>query len=217
MNHYVQTESKSEHNPVDKAVANFIALYDSRAAFFTDTFIKKVKEGNRKALAELQRHPLPPTQMDLRQEFTKCLHAGVSDDLCFKMKDGKHYTMLELKRLIPEWSSIAVNALMESDPAMADRLMSSAQWNAKVAFEVAFANAMNEIRDIKKTKQPAANFEHYKKWIIDPLENAIVLVNAVNPPGNALIGYGNRISLAEAMRGVHKLIAEFQKLTASKV
>src|SRR5688572_2976710 len=91
-NHHAQTEKKSSsnhHNEGEVAVNNFVRLYDARAKFFADAFVKKVKEGSRKALAELQRHSLPPTHMDLRHEFEKCLKANISDAHTFLMKDGK--------------------------------------------------------------------------------------------------------------------------------
>jgi hypothetical protein len=208
--------SSGQQHEVDRAVNNFIKAYDDRAKFFNDVFIKKIKEGNRKALLELQQQALPPTQMDLRPELAKCLKSNVSDGHPFSMKDGKLYTLLELKRLVPEWSSIAEKALMESDPALADKLMSPAQWNAKCAFAVTFVSAMNELRDIKKTKQTSGDFDHYMKWIINPLHKAIEAVAAVNPPGNSLIGYGDRISLSEAMAAARNLRNEFQKILSEK-
>jgi hypothetical protein len=122
--------------------------------------------------------------------------------------------MQELKQLVPEWSSIAEKALIESDPALADKLMSREQWNARSAFEVTFASAMNELREIKKMKQAPASFAHYLKWTINPLEKAIEHVKSVNTPGNSLIGYGNRISLSEAIATAEKLKEEFQKVLA---
>jgi hypothetical protein len=206
------TEKPLADDKIEEVANNFIKFFNTRAAFFADVFIKKVKEGNRKALAELTRHALPPTQMDLRLEFIKCLSANISDDYTFSMKDGKRYTMKALKLLVPEWSSVAEKALMESDPALADKLMSPAQWNAKSAFEVTFVTAMNELRDIKKTKNASASFEHYSKWVIAPLEKALEHLKAVNPPGNSLIGYGNRISLSQAMVIAAGLPDEFRKL-----
>jgi hypothetical protein len=200
----------------DEAVKSFICVYNARAAYFADPFIKKLKEGNRKALAELQRYPLPATQMDLRQEFAKCVKANISDEHLFPMKDGKRYTMQDLKRLVPEWCGIAEKALIDSDPAWADKLMSAAQWNARSAFEVTFVSAMNELKDLKKSKEAAATFDRYLKWTIDPLEKAIEQVKAVNPPGNSLVGYGNRISLAQAMVIAAGLKGEFQKLLTEK-
>jgi hypothetical protein len=217
--HHAHPEKKlsSMHQPeAQLAVDDFVKLYNSRTAFFADTFIKKVKAGNRKALAELQRHVFPPTPMDLRQEFARCLKANIEDDYAFVMADGKQYTLHELKKFVPEWSSIAEKALMESDPALADKLMSPVQWNAKAAFEVTFVSAMNELRDIKKMKQVSGSFDHYRKWIIDPLVKAIQHVKAVNPPDNALIGYGDRISLTEALAVAQNLLDEFQKLFAKK-
>lgn len=216
---HVRYESKSaitETDEIHRSAKNFVTLYDARAAFFHESFIKKLKEGNRKAISELQRYPLPPTQMDLRQEFAHCLKANIPDTHDFNMRDGKRYTMLELKRLVPEWCSTAEKALMESDPVLADKLMSPAQWNAKSAFEVTFVSAMNELRDIKKTKQVIGTFDHYLKWVITPLEKAIEQVKATNPPGNCLIGYGNRISLSQAMAIAGSLKGEFQNLLRDK-
>jgi hypothetical protein len=215
-NHYAQSEQLPVPNEIDIAAHNFVKLYDARASFFTDIFVRKVKEGNRKALAELQRYPLPPTQMDLRQEFAKCIKADISDDYTFRMKDGKVYTTRELKRLVHEWFSAAEKALIESDPALADKLMSPAQWNAKSAFEVTYVTAMNELRDIKKTRQAGASLEHYIKWVVNPLEKAMEQVNAVNPPGNSLVGFGNRIPLADAMITARGFREEFQKLLQGK-
>jgi hypothetical protein len=205
--------SITQHNEVHPAVTHFVNIYNFRATFFSDAFIKKVKDGNRKALTELQRHALPPTQMDLRQEFAKCLNEKIADDYSFQMADSKVYTLLDLKRLVQQWATIAEQALMESDPALADKLMTPAQWNAKSAFEVTFVSAMNELKDIKKTKLVAASVNHYVKWTITPLQTAIEQVKAVNPPGNALIGYGtNRISLSEAMKIAVNLHQEFRTL-----
>jgi hypothetical protein len=214
--HHAEHENRSPmapHSEVDKAVDYFVGIYNARATFFSDAFIKKVKDGNRKTLSELQRHPLPPTQMDLRLEFARCLKDNIADEQRFRMRDGKNYAMADLKRLVPEWALIAEKALMESDPSMADKLMSPAQWNAKSAFEVTFVSAVNELRDIKKTKLVVASLNHYIKWTINPLQTAIEQVKAVNPPGNALIGYGtNRISLAEAMKIAANLKDEFLAL-----
>jgi hypothetical protein len=203
-------------NEGDLAVNNFIRFYDSRASFFADAFIKKLKEGNRKALAELQRHSLQPTQMDLRQELAKCLKANIADAHTFQMKDGKRYTMQELKRVVPDWSLIAEKALIESDPALADKLMSPVQWNAKVAFEVTFVSAVNELRDIKKARHTDGSYAHYLKWTINPLQKAIEQVKAVRPPGNSLIGYGDRIPLSEAMAIAEDLPDEFKRVLAGK-
>lgn len=224
-NHHAHHEDKtSSTQPVTPlsdnegviAVNNFIRFYDARATFFTDAFIKKLKDGNRKALTELQRHSLQPTQMDLRQELVKCLKANIADAHTFQMKDGKRYTLQELKRLVPEWSLIAEKALMESDPALADKLMSPVQWNAKAAFEVTFISAVNELRDIKKARQAEGNYDHYVKWTITPLQKAMEQVKAVNPPGNSLIGYGNRIPLSEAMSIAENLPEEFKKVLIEK-
>src|SRR5262245_20615111 len=140
--HHARQDQPPPDDPeVEGVVNNFIKLYDARAIFFDDAFVKKVKEGNRKALAELLRHRLPPTQMDLRQEFAKCLRVNIPDAYVFRMKDGKRYAFQDLKKLVPDWASLAEKALMASDPALADKLMSPVQWNAKSAFEVTFANA----------------------------------------------------------------------------
>jgi hypothetical protein len=203
-------EKKLMSGEVEMVVDSFIRLYDSRATFFSEAFIKKIKEGNRKALSELQRGKVPPTPMDLRQEFAKCLKVNLSDDHLFSMKDGRRHTMKELKQLVAEWSFMAERALMESDPAWADKLMSSTQWNAKIAFEVTFVSAMNELKSIRKIKQ-TAGLDHYKKWIINPLKKAVEQVKAVNPPGNSLIGYGDRISLDEALSIAENLPDEFEK------
>jgi hypothetical protein len=214
--HHAEHENPSpiaQDTEVDRTVNYFAGVYNARATFFSDTFIKKVKDGNRKALSALQQHSLPPTQMDLRQEFARCTKENIADEQKFQMADGKNYSMADLKRLVPEWASIAEKALMESDPALADKLMSPAQWNAKSAFEVTFVSAVNELRDIKKTKLVVASLNHYIKWTINPLQTAIEQVKAVNPPGNALIGYGtNRISLAEAMKIAANLKEEFLAL-----
>jgi hypothetical protein len=202
----------SQDTEIEIAVNSFIKLYNTRAKFFADTFIKKVREGNRKALSELQRHALPPSVMDLRQEFAKCLKAHVPDTHKFQMADGKVYTKQDLKKLVSEWSSVAENALMQSDPALADKLMSPAQWNAKSAFEVAFVTAMNELKDIRKTRQVSGTADYYTKWIINPLKKATEQVRAVNPPSNSLIGYGDRIPLAEAMEEVERLQSEFLRI-----
>jgi hypothetical protein len=213
-NHHAHSDGKSSKQ-TDKSVAHFIKVYDGRAAFFSDSFIKKVKDGNRKALAELQKFSFPLTQMDLRSDFAHCIKANVPDDHLFAMKDGKHFTMSELKRLVQEWSSIAEQALMESDPALADKLMSPLQWNAKAAFEVTFTSAMNELKDIRKTKQVGST-DHYMKWIITPLNKAIEHAKEVKPPGNALIGYGDRISFSEALAIAETIPAEFDKLMEKK-
>ena len=211
--HHVRSTPQSH---TEKPVLNFINVYNSRATFFDDSFIKKVKEGNRKALAALQRHPLPPTQMDLRKQFAECVNANIPDDRVFSMSDGKAFTMQELKQHVPLWALVAETALMESDPALADKLMSPVQWNAKSAFEVTFANAMNELKDLKKMKTPAATFDHYHKWVITPLKKAIAEVKSVAPPRNTLVGYGDRIRLWEAVSTAENLEAEFRKVLKGK-
>ena len=137
---------------LDLIVQTFVTVYNSRASFFAESFLKKVKERNRKALAELLKHPLPPTMMDLRQPFLSVLRAPLADDHLFKMADGKNYSFKDLKIYVPEWALLAEKALMESDPALADKLMSPIQWNAKSAFEVTFTSAMNELKEIRKTR-----------------------------------------------------------------
>jgi hypothetical protein len=216
-NRYVHSESKSsDHlNQIDKSVNHFIKVYEARTDFFADAFIKKVKNRNRKALAELQRFSIPPTPMDLRLDFAHCIKSKISNEHPFMMKDGTRYTMAELKRLVPEWASIAEQALIESDPALADKLMTPLQWNAKAAFEVTFTSAMNELKDIKKTKQ-LASADHYLKWIIIPLKKAVEHAKEVKPPGNSLIGYGDRISFAGAIIIAETIPAEFDKLMNGK-
>jgi hypothetical protein len=211
-NAHVQTETKVITIQTDVAARDFITVYNSRQAFLNDTFINRIKAGTRKTLAELKRHRFPPTLMDLRLQFAACLMAGVPDQYVFVMNDEQRYTLQQLKHLVPEWAAIAENALIESDPALADKLMSATQWNAKSAFEVAFANAMNELRDLKKAKQAPVHFSHYQKWIIDPLEKAAEHVKEVSTPRNSLIGYGERISLSEALAIAEKLKDEFLKL-----
>jgi hypothetical protein len=212
-NHHAHTNTTS--NEVALAVQNFVSVYDSRVNFFADAFLKKVKERNRKALAELLRHPLPPTMMDLRQPFMHVLRVNVHDDQEFVMVDSKRYTFRELKRLVPEWALLAEQALMQSDPALADKLMSPVQWNAKSAFEVTFTTAMNELKEIKKTKV-MSGLEHYTKWTINPLKRAIEQVKVALPPDNALIGYGNKIPLREALVIAETLENEFLKFSNGK-
>jgi hypothetical protein len=216
-NDYVPSEMKLSKRlkPFEKAVADFVEVYNSRAIFFTHTFIKKVKDGNRKALAELQGFSFPPTQMDLRKDLERCVKAGVPDSQVFVMKDGGRYLMSDLRRNVTEWALLAEKALIDSDPLLADKLMSSVQWNAKAAFEVTFASAMNELKDIKKTKH-VAGADHYMKWIVNPLKKAIENVKLVKPPGNSLIGYGDRLPLTEAVALAETLPAEFEKLFKTK-
>lgn len=216
-NHHAHSNNRSspQQNQIDRAVSHFIKVYESRVAFLNEAFVKKVKEGNRKALGELQKFALPPTQMDLRQDFAHCIKAKVSDEHLFVMKDGKQFTMSQLNSLVPEWASAAEQALIESDPVLADKLMTPLQWNAKAAFEVTFASAMNELKDIKKTKQVATH-DHYMKWIINPLKKAVEHAKEVKPPGNSLIGYGNRIPLSEALSIAETIPAEFERLVKEK-
>lgn len=216
-NHHVHSKAALSHysSQGTQAADYFIKIYNDRANFFSDEFIKKVKKSDRKALKELQRFPMPPTQMDLRTDLNYCVQAKISDDYIFKMNDGKQYTMIQLKKLVPEWASLAETVLMASDPALADKLMTPVQWNAKAAFEVTFTSAMNELKDIRKTKQ-MANADHYMKWIISPLKKAIDHAKAVNPPGNSLVGYGDRIPLKEALSIAETLPGEFDKLLKTK-
>jgi hypothetical protein len=93
--------------------------------------------------------------------------------------------------------------------------MSAVQWNAKAAFEVTFVSAVNDLRNIKKARQTDGSYDHYKKWIIHPLQKAMEQVKAVNPPGNSLIGYGDRIPLSEAMTIAENLPDEFRKVLKS--
>ena len=215
--HHVHSETNSPGYPKQflRAADHFIKVYNSRAAFFSDDFIKKVKKADRKALAELQRFALPPTQMDLRQDFAFCLQAKITDDYVFAMGDGKRYTMAQLKYHVPEWALLAEKILIESDPALADKLMTPLQWNAKAAFEVTFASAMNELKDIKKTKV-ISSADHYMKWIISPLKKAIEQAKSVKPPGNSLIGYGDRIPLKEALAIAETLPDEFDRIIKSR-
>lgn len=213
-NSYSQTSS-TDSNDMELAIQNFIETYNSRSAFFADSFIKKVQEKNKKALAELLRHPLPPTMMDLRQPFMHLLRLPIADDQQLKMGDGKIYTYKDLKNLVPQWCLIAEKALMESDPALADKLMSPIQWNAKSAFEVTFTTAMNELKEIKKTKV-ISTFEHYTKWTLTPLKRAMEQIIVARPPDNALIGYGSKISLREALEIAGTLENEFRKITSVK-
>jgi|GEM_PF-5422365 len=201
----------TEQTEIDKAVREFIRVYDARCHFFEDSFFNKIAQGNRKALSELQCHPLPPTQMDLRKEFAACVNKNVPDNHHFRMRNGKAFTMKELKHLVPEWSSIAEKALIASDPALADKLMTLTQWNAKSAFEVTFMNAINELKGIKISKQAPATVDHYVKWTINPLKKAIEEVKSANTPGNALVGYGSRIPLSEALKVAENLENDFDK------
>lgn len=206
----------TQQHPGEQFARKFIEVFDTRSAFFDDAFIRKLREGNRKALAELQRHTLPPTPMDLRKELADCVKANLPDSHLFAMKNGRVYLLEELKRVVPEWSNIAEKALIDSDAVLADKLMSPAQWNAKSAFEVTFMNALNELRDLKKMKQAPASLEHYTKWTIDPLKKSIAQVRSAGTPLNALIGYGDRIPLAQALRTAETLDVDFQKLVKSK-
>jgi hypothetical protein len=202
---------------IERAAQKFIGAYNPKCHFFEESFLKKIKQGNRKALSELERDPLPPAQMDLRKELADCVKVNVPDDYLFTMNDGATYRMKELNQLVPEWYSTARNALIASDPAWADKLMTPAQWNAKSAFEVTFINAINELNQIKKSKHSApATQEHYTRWTINPLKKAIEEVNVVKTPGNALVGYGDRISLSEALKMAEKLENEFHKALRGK-
>ncbi|HEY0651842.1 MAG TPA: hypothetical protein VGD65_01900 [Chryseosolibacter sp.] len=209
--HYVHTSTSTDSKVVDLAVHEFLNVYKARAGFFADPFLKKVKDKSRKALAELLRYPLPPTMMDLRQPFMQVLRLPIAEDYVFAMADGKRYTFAQLKVLVPQWALMAEQSLMESDPALADKLMSPIQWNAKSAFEVTFTTAMNEIKTIKKTKV-ASSLEHYTKWILSPLNKAIEQIKLARPPENALIGYGDKIPLREAIVIAESIEGEFKKL-----
>jgi len=201
---------------IDIASQKFIDTYNARATFFSDAFVKKIQKRDRRALAELTKHALPPTQMDLRAQLNKCLEAGMMDDHTLTMNDGKIYAIQQLKLLVPNWAVLAEKALMESDAALADRLMSSVHWNAKSAFEVTFVTAVNELKEIRKSKQSPSPFEHYLTWITNPLEKAIEHVKEVNPPANALVGYGKRISLKDAIKEAESLKEAFRKALAKK-
>jgi hypothetical protein len=113
---------------------------------------------------------------------------------------------------VPEWAMIAERALIKSDPALADKLMSPVEWNAKSAFEVIYFTATNELKNMKKTNQVSGTMSHYTKWILNPLKEAISNVKSVKPPENCLIGYGNKIALEEAMEIAESLESEFQKV-----
>lgn len=208
----VSANITSTTNAIDRSVSNFISLWNARSHFFSDAFIRKLLVGNKKALLELQQSSIQPTPMDLRDALQMCVKAGVPDDENFMMNDGHIFTMRGLKERVPGWATIALNALMASDPALADKLMSPAQWNAKSAFEVIYTTAVNELKNIKKTKQVAGPLSHYTKWILTPLADAIKQVKNVNPPGNALIGYGDRVALAAALRIAEGLESEFKKV-----
>jgi hypothetical protein len=49
------------------------------------------------------------------------------------------------------------------------------------------------------------------KWILNPLDKAIENVKTIKPPSNCLIGYGNRISLSQAMAMAENLKDEYRK------
>jgi hypothetical protein len=202
-----------------KLVENFVTLYNLRSDFFSDAFVKKVKSGDRKALAELKKHAMPPTRMDLRAEFAKCVQANVPEETVFTLKDGKQYTMQQLKVLVPEWAVAAETALINSDPEMADKLMTLMQWNAKSAFEVTYTTAVNDLHDLKKVndRSKGATLEHYTKWTLNPLKRAIEEVKSLKVPLNALIGYGSkRYPISETLPKAEKIEAEFQKFFAER-
>lgn len=196
-----------------RAATSLINLYNERSEFFTDEFIKKVRSGNRKALGKLTQFKLPPTPMDLRPELAKCVAVNVPPSYEFIMKDGRKFTKLELKDLIPEWALIAEEALMKSDPQLADKLMNVKQWNAKSAFDVIFATAVNDLKALK-IAPPEARMpvDHYQKWTIKPLKDAIEQVKLLRVPHNALIGYGDKFPISEALAKAEKLEAEFLKV-----
>ena len=202
-----------------KLVENFVTLYNLRSDFFSDAFVKKVKSSDRKALAELKKHAMPPTRMDLRTEFAKCIQANVPEETVFSLKDGRQYTMQQLKVLVPEWAVAAETALINSDPEMADKLMSLMQWNAKSAFEVTYTTAVNDLSDLKKVndQNKGATLEHYTKWTLNPLKRAIEEVKSLKVPLNALIGYGSkRYPISETLPKAEKIEAEFQKVFSER-
>ena len=194
------------------AVNELIAAFNSRAKYFADSFIKKIKEGNKKALAELAQGAIPPTLMDLRPFVNKCISTGVHEAYVVVLNDGKQFALRDLSMRVTEWALTAEKALMESDPMLADKLMSIVQWNAKTAFEVTFTSAMNELTELKKKKQRTGDFEHYRKWIIAPLLQSVAEIKKIQPPSNALIGYGKRIPLSQALIMAEALESEFRKL-----
>jgi hypothetical protein len=197
---------------IDRAVESFINLYNERVDFFKDDFIEKVKSGNKKALSKLAQFKIPPTQMDLREGFAKCVSAKVPHEYEFLMKDGRKYTKLQLIELVPRWALIAEEALIKSDPVLADKLMSLKQWNAKSAFEVMYATANNELRALKTADaNNRSSLEHHIKWTINPLKKAIEEAIALQVPGNSLIGYGDRSPLSVALERAKKFEAEFYK------
>jgi hypothetical protein len=214
------SDSRNSHvraklNLEKSAVDVFVKKYNSNTIFFTDAFIRKIRNGNRRALAELKNSELPPTLMDLRAELAACVKEHVADDHVLQMNDSKRYTIAELKRLVPEWAALAETALMESDPALADKLMTREQWNAKSAFEVTFLTALNEVNTIKELKG-GTDFEYYRKWVIAPLKLAMEQIKRLTPPGNALIGHSGNMPLAKAMKLAENMEAQFEELLQGK-
>lgn len=205
-----QEKTKSLSAEGELATRALLSALEMRAVFLSDDFVKKVENGNRKALAALQRYPMPPTQMDLRNELARCVRANVPANVRFEIKT-KVYLFSELKLLVPQWAMVAERALIQSDPALADKLMSQLQWNAKSAFEVIFFTAVNELKNMRKNNQLNGTLSHYTKWILNPLRDAIAQVKQVAPPTNCLIGYGDKIPLADAMKTAEGLEAEFKK------
>lgn len=194
------------------SAVNLTRAYNERMTFFADSFIRKLKEGNRKALGELLKYPVQPNHMDLRRELAACTKEGLPFDYVFSLADGRVCQFVNLSSLINEWAVIAEKALIESDPALADKLMSREQWNAKAAFEVAYLTAVNELEELKKTKTSTVNVAHYKKWTIDPLKRAMDSVKALNTPGNAPIGYVIKTPLTKALMNAETVMNEFGKL-----
>jgi hypothetical protein len=123
-------------NEAQKAIVEFTTVWNARQAFFAETFIEKLRDGSKRALAELQKHSLSPTHMDLRDHLGKCIKANVPDDYVFTMASGATFSLVSLKKLVPSWASLATNALIASDPALADKLMTQVQWNAKPLHKV---------------------------------------------------------------------------------
>jgi hypothetical protein len=212
MSTYIVQYDKLEKD-FERAASSLVDRYNERSEFFTDDFIAKVRSGNRKALAKLTQFKMPPTPMDLREQLAKCISVNVPPSYEFIMNDGRKFTKLQLKELVPQWAHVAEVALMRSDPQLADKLMSLKQWNAKSAFEVIFASAINDLKSLRIADPNAKmSLEHYVKWTIKPLNEAIGHVKSLDVPGNALIGYGNKIPMSEALTRAEKIEREFYKL-----
>jgi hypothetical protein len=212
MDTYIVQYDKLEKE-FERAATSLIQVYNERSEFFTDDFITKVRRGNRKALAKLRQFNMPPTPMDLRAELAKCVAVNVPPPYEFSMKDGRKFTTIQLKDLIPLWAQVAEEALIKSDPQLADKLMSQKQWNAKSAFEVIFTTALNDLKALKISDPNAKmSIDHYLKWTIKPLKDAIEQVKALRVPGNTLIGYGNKSPISEALVRAEKIEGEFHKM-----